>query len=125
MHAHKIFRLAACSVAAVSMLTVGGCGHARTPSTVTTSPSSGAVDPNAPEVVEPGDIPDNQVFVTYTAPDRTFAVDIPEGWARSGSGKKVTFTDKYNSITITNGPATTAPTRASVTERGLADVRTD
>jgi hypothetical protein len=83
------------------------------------------VDPNAPEVVEPGDIPDNQVFVTYRWPDRTFAVDVPEGWARTQAGKAVTFTDKYNSITVATSAAATPPSVASVRSSGLSDVSHD
>jgi hypothetical protein len=44
------------------------------------------------------DIPDNQVFVTYRGAGYT--LKVPEGWARSGSGARVAFRDKDNSIRI-------------------------
>ena len=94
-----------------------------TGSTPTPTPTGG-VDPNAPEVVEPGDIPDDQVFVRYTSPDRAVSVSVPEGWARTEQGGAVTFTDKYNSVTIRDA-AGEAPTIASVTAGGLADVSSD
>lgn len=84
-----------------------------------------AADPNAPEVVAPGDIPDNQVFVAYTPPNAAFSIKVPEGWARSTSNGAVTFTDKYNSIEVRSQPSTTAPTASSVKASGLADVSKD
>jgi hypothetical protein len=45
-----------------------------------------------------GDIPDNQIFITYKGAGYT--IKVPEGWTRSGSGSSVTFRDKDNSIKI-------------------------
>jgi hypothetical protein len=45
-----------------------------------------------------GDIPDNQVFITYKG--ASYTLKVPEGWTRSGSGSTVTFRDKDNSIRI-------------------------
>ena len=87
--------------------------------------SAGAVDPNAPELVEPGDIPDNQVFVAFTSPDALYSVRVPEGWARTEQNGAVTFTDKYNSVTIESAPASSAPTVDSVKSTGLTDVSSD
>ena len=36
----------------------------------------------APETNPPGAIPDNQVFIDYTAP-AGFSMQVPEGWSRS------------------------------------------
>ena len=83
------------------------------------------MDPNAPEVVAPGDIPDNQVFVTYRDASGIFSVDVPEGWARSVVGATVSFTDKYNSIEISSVAASAAPTEASLRATGLVDVTSD
>ena len=91
-----------------------------TPTTV-----SGGVDPNAPEVVEPGDIPDNQVFIRYSSADGTYTIKVPEGWARTEAGGVVTFTDKYNSIVLLASSAAAAPTVESVKANGLADVSAD
>jgi hypothetical protein len=45
-----------------------------------------------------GDIPDNQIFITYKGAGYT--IKVPEGWTRSGSGTTVVFRDKDNSIAI-------------------------
>lgn len=86
---------------------------------------AGAVDPNAPEVVEPGDIPDNQAFVAFASADGIYSVKVPEGWARTETNGVVAFTDKYNSITVRSTTATAAPTVSSVTSSGLTDVTPD
>jgi hypothetical protein len=87
--------------------------------------SAGAVDPNAPEVVEPGDIPDNQVFIPFASADGIYTVKVPEGWARTEAGGVVTFTDNYNSIALQASSAATAPTVDSVGASGLSDVASD
>jgi hypothetical protein len=87
--------------------------------------SPGAVDPNAPEVVEPGDIPDDQVFVTFTQPGSVYSVEVPEGWARTEQNGAVTFSDKYNSVTVQSAPSSAPPTIDSVKSGGLADVTSD
>jgi hypothetical protein len=86
---------------------------------------SGGVDPNAPEVVDPGDIPDNQVFVVFPSSDGTYSVKVPEGWARTEQNGAVTFTDKYNSIIVQSAAASAAPTVDSVKATGLTDVSSD
>lgn len=101
-----------------------------TPNGPTTAPAPttnlpGAVDPNAPEVVEPGDIPDNQVFISFTPSGGVYTVKVPEGWTRTEAGGVVTFTDKFNSIALRSSAAATAPTVASVTAGGLSDVAPD
>jgi hypothetical protein len=60
-----------------------------------------------------GDIPDNQVFVSYTG--KSFHMKFPEGWAQSGTGDNVTFRDKNNIVRIVIVPGS-APTTASVTK---------
>ena len=95
---------------------VGACGSSAA-STPATGPSSTAtstpkVDPNAPEVVAPGDIPDTQVFVPYTTADYT--VTVPEGWAQSVVGPTTTYTDHYNTIRIETTSSAAAPTVATV-----------
>ena len=100
-----------------------GSSSAPNPATVTTV--SGGVDPNAPEIVEPGDIPDNQVFIQYNSANGVYTIKVPEGWARTEAGEVVTFTDKYNSIEIQSSAAAAAPTVDSVTANGLADLSVD
>jgi len=75
-----------------------------------TTTVSGAVDPNAPEVVAPGDIPDTQVFVSFAGPGGRYSLKVPEGWARSTVGTTVTLTDHYNTIRATINPVRVAPT---------------
>jgi hypothetical protein len=111
-------------------LLLGGCGGSSTASpkvpssagtTAPASPATGdgtsaspAPQAHATEVNPPGDIPDDQVFVSYRPPGAAFTVKVPEGWARSSAGGSVTFTDKLNSITITSSSVPTKPTIASV-----------
>jgi hypothetical protein len=94
-------------------------------STASTQPPTTAkgVNPNAKEVNEAGDIPDNQVFVDYTPPSGRFTVTVPEGWARSESDRTVTFTDKLNSVRLETVATPTAPTLASVTNSDLPPIR--
>ena len=80
------------------------------------STSSGAADPT-PVVTEsnpPGDIPDNQVYVPFTARGGRVSLKVPEGWARTSTGTATQFTDKLNRIEIARGTASAAPTVASV-----------
>jgi hypothetical protein len=76
--------------------TAGGCAS----STTVAGSSAG------PETSPPGDIPDNQAFVAYSPPSGLYTIKVPEGWARSETATAVTFSDKFNSITIdTAAPA--------------------
>jgi hypothetical protein len=85
------------------------------PPTSSAPPSSSAPTSSHPtEFSPPGDIPDNQVFVPYTAPGGLVKIKVPEGWARSSHGGAVTFTDKLNSITIQVVPLAQAPTKTWV-----------
>jgi len=103
------------------VLVLGGCGGGgggkKAPDTTqatTAITAAGTPDPNAAEQNDPGDIPDNQVFVAYSPPNRGFSVKVPEGWSRSESGDAVTFTDKFNSIRMESKELASAPTVSSV-----------
>src|SRR4051812_23883580 len=73
------------------------------------SPSSGA------DTSPPGDIPDNQAFVTYSPPGARFSVKVPEGWSQTAHGRDVRFTDKLNAIELTwNASVPPAPAGAKV-----------
>jgi hypothetical protein len=111
------------------LLTVSACGSSGTPSTpavpsTSSNPASvapsgvaastGGVDPNAPEVTDAGDIPDNQVYVPYTPSAGLFTVKVPEGWSRVDGASAVTFDGKLNSIRIEVAPRTSAPDVAAV-----------
>ena len=47
-----------------------------------------------------GDIPDNQVFLTYRNQAAGYSILYPEGWARKGSATRTSFQDKNNLIRI-------------------------
>jgi hypothetical protein len=61
-----------------------------------------------------GDIPDNQVFLTWRDRAAGYALRYPEGWARQGAGNDVTFRDKNNLIHVLIA-AGAVPTASSVT----------
>jgi len=70
----------------------------------------------APVPVEsnpPGDIPDNLAFVKYTNRPGRYSFTHPEGWAQTGSGSRVRFTDKLNGVAVDSVPARRAPTVSS------------
>jgi hypothetical protein len=98
-------------VAAATALVIGAaaCG-------ASTSSSSGGQATSAPEVNPPGDIPDNQAYVTFTPPGAGFSVKVPEGWSRSTRGGATVFTDKLNAIRIERKAAQT-PLSAGAAER--------
>ncbi|ANL57310.1 MULTISPECIES: hypothetical protein [Rhizobium] len=77
----------------------------------------------APETNPPGDIPDNQVFVTYNSPDG-FDLKVPEGWSRSAIDHGVRFFDKYDEIVATVGIANAAPTASSARAHEIPDLKT-
>lgn len=49
--------------------------------------------PIAAEKNPPGDIPDDQAFVTFKSP-LGFSIRVPEGWARRDLAGGVTYSDK-------------------------------
>jgi hypothetical protein len=65
------------------------------------------------EINPPGDIPDNLAFVGYTNKAGGYSFTHPEGWARTGSGTHVVFTDKLNGVSVDSVKATAAPTTSS------------
>lgn len=60
-----------------------------------------------------GDIPDNQIFLTFSNTAAGYSTSYPEGWARKGNGNNVTFADKNNIVHIVIAKAS-APTAASM-----------
>ncbi len=57
-----------------------------------------------------GDIPDNQVFVSFTSPAGGYALEVPEGWARTANGANATFADTFNGVAVAVTDASAAPT---------------
>jgi hypothetical protein len=105
-------------------LVLGACGssHTTSPSAGSATTAVGAPDPNGTEVLPPGDIPDNQVFVSYSSPSGRYSLSYPQGWAQRQSGGTTTFTQYFNSIVVTSAPAS-RPTTSSVRSGDLAGLR--
>ncbi|MEO5807650.1 hypothetical protein [Devosia sp.] len=68
--------------------------------------------PVTPEHNPPGDIPDSQVFIAYSAPG--FTLQVPEGWSRTDIAGGASFSDKFNSMSVTEIDSAIGPTIASV-----------
>jgi hypothetical protein len=54
------------------------------------------------------------VFITYTSTTGGYALEVPEGWARSEHGADVRFTDKFDGVQVTLSKSATPPTVSSV-----------
>jgi hypothetical protein len=92
-----------------------------------TASSSNGVNPNAPETLPPGDIPDTTAYVAYAVPGAGYSVSIPEGWSRTSAGGVVAFTDKLNAVRISaaaaHGPVTVASVRQSLLPKLSSSVK--
>ncbi|MBA2476252.1 MAG: hypothetical protein H0V40_09905 [Actinobacteria bacterium] len=64
------------------------------------SQNSGALTVEAQQTAA-GDIPDNQVFLTFSNSAAGYSMKYPEGWAQRGRGSRVAFQDKNNLVRIT------------------------
>ncbi|MGW6156949.1 hypothetical protein ACWFRM_27990 [Streptomyces sp. NPDC055144] len=84
---------------------------------------SGGATPVPTESNPPGDIPDNQAYITYKSPGGGFTVKVPEGWARTDKGGTTTFTDKLNQVQISAATTSSAPTATSVTSKVVPQLR--
>jgi hypothetical protein len=102
-----------------------GCGGSSSSTTATTSTpaasapatstagSAGALSAEATSAAT-GDIPDTQMFLTYTSAAGRYSMSYPEGWTQLAAGPDVTIKDKNNlvRVSIHNGAP---PTLAAVT----------
>ncbi len=116
--------LAVCGLLALAGVGCGTTIHPNTPVSSTTAPARsststagssqgvGALSAEAQSAAT-GDIPDNQVFLTFTDPVAGYSMSYPEGWTRNGDARNVTFSDKNNIVHIVVAKAPT-PTVASV-----------
>ncbi len=115
-------RWAAVAVALSTYLLVVACDsdthHHRSPAkkpkpvTTTAAQPTPKPKPKAPATPTPnalqaeansaatGDIPDNQVFITFENAAAHYSLKYPEGWAQQGAGSKVSFRDKNNIVRI-------------------------
>ena len=94
----------------------GGSSSPATSSSTSTAPHSTAPSPSvtaAPETNTPGDIPDTIAYVPYVNAAGRYKFDHPEGWAQTGQGTAVTFTDKLNGVSAEVSSSGAAPTTAS------------
>ena len=78
-------------IAALLALLISGCGSSK---------SSNSSDAKSAAT---GDIPDNQVFLTYRNRAAGYSILYPEGWARKGSATRTSFQDKNNLIHVVVG----------------------
>lgn len=86
------------------------------PSTAGASPQPSALPQQSAVSAEknpPGDIPDNLAFVPYSNAVGKYAFTHPEGWAQTGRGATVLFTDKLNGVQVQPGTATAPPSAQS------------
>jgi len=121
-------RAPAAIAAALFAVGLAACGSSGRPHSSSSSanaqggqPSGAAALTAEAQSAATGDIPDNQVFLTYHDARGGYAVKFPEGWARRGTGADVTFSEKNNLIHIVVAPGA-APTVVSMRAE-LARVR--
>jgi hypothetical protein len=102
------------------VMILAACGRSPQPAQgITTTLASTGESPIAPETNPLGDIPDNQVFITYTASLGNYSLEVPEGWARTVTGPDVRFVDKFDGLSVTIKPSDTAPTAASASQNEI------
>ena len=112
--------LAGCGGAKQSVSTAAPTTAAVPPTTtapqVTTSASPSPLAPEA-QAAATGDIPDNQVFLTFRNTAAGYSLKYPEGWAQQGSGPQVTIRDKNNivRIVVSSGAKPSVPGAQQVT----------
>jgi len=100
---------------------VAGCGGSSSSSSSESSSASGAALSADARSAATGDIPDNQNFLTFSNARGGYSIRYPEGWARSGAGKDVTFRDKNNLVHIViarGGAPSVAGVRAELAKLG-------
>src|SRR5436305_3792564 len=120
-------RLWTCVAAVAATAVVGGAvGCGSSGSSSSSSASGGGSSTSAAEATAAatGDIPDNQVFLTYRNQAGGYSLKYPEGWTRKVNGSSTTFTDKGNSInaSVASGsPATTASVASQLTALKKSD----
>jgi hypothetical protein len=96
---------------ALGAAALAGCG-----SKPAAAGAPGSTTPDAASAAT-GDIPDNQVFLTYADVAGGYSIRYPEGWTRRGSGATVAFVDKDNAIHVTIRPG--APPSAAAVRTAL------
>jgi hypothetical protein len=105
------------SIALVLALVIAGCGSSSSKS----SSGGGNAKQAEKQAAATGDIPDNQVFLTYKGIG--YSIKYPEGWTRSGSPTDLTFRDKgnYVHLVVKAGHAAQAKSKTTIKKLGPAD----
>ena len=98
------------SAPTVTTPTTNGPPVTSTPTTTSGAPSALQAEANSAAT---GDIPDNQVFITFHDASGAYSMKYPEGWAQQGAGRRVTFRDKNNIVRVVITPGA-VPTAARV-----------
>ncbi len=95
------------------------------PATTAAPPAATSVSPLplTPEAqsAATGDIPDNQVFLTFRNGAAGYSMRYPEGWAQRGAGRLVTFRDNNNvvRVVVSSGAKPSVPGTRRVTISGV------
>jgi len=105
----------------VLAVVLAACGSSKTatpassPGTTTggSTTAVGGPNPNAKEVLPPGDIPDTQVYVSYTPTAGGYSLSYPQGWAKRETASVTTFNQIFNTIEVATTKTVVAPTIAS------------
>jgi hypothetical protein len=106
------------------LFALAGCGGASvtpspSPSIAPASTQPAATSTEQPVAVSSGaqvtgsDIPDTQVFVTYTSSAGKYQLIVPEGWAQSANGTDVSFVSNLDGLQVALTSSTTQPTASS------------
>jgi hypothetical protein len=123
------------SIPLIGCLALAGCGGSDSTGSNSSATATQAKSPAPaanPETKAPseaqsaatGDIPDNQVFLTFTDRPAGYSIRYPEGWARRGSGSDVVFQEKGNVIHVVvekGGRPTSASVLAALERLRRAD----
>jgi hypothetical protein len=135
-----VFRLSPLAVVVLLLAACGGSSKTSVPppttAAATTAPATTApskTPPSGPGALKgeaqqaaTGDVPDNQVFLTFRNGSAGYSIKYPEGWAQQGSGNEVTFRDKNNIVRIVvspGGPVTAAEVKADVAALAGAQIK--
>ena len=104
------------AVLVVALAVVAGCGGSSSKSS-----SSSNSKQAEKQAAATGDIPDNQVFLTYKGAG--YSIKYPEGWTRSGSPTDLTFRDKgnYVHLVVKPGHASKAVSKTTIKKLGPPD----
>jgi uncharacterized protein YceK len=108
--------LAGCGSSAKKSASTQATASSTTTAKTTSSSTSASTSPSASALqaetnsAAAGDIPDNQVFISFHDTAAGYSMKYPEGWAQQGSGPSVIFRDKNNivRVIVASGAAPTA-----------------